>query len=52
MRTSTLYQIEWISASTAPTIQEMQKYQQNTWHSSVSHTLQEEMTFTVRYVVV
>lgn len=52
MRTNTLYRIEWISVSTARTIQEMLKYQQSTWNYSINHTLQADMTFTVRYVVV
>jgi hypothetical protein len=52
MKTNTLYQIEWISVSTALTTQGMLKYLPSTWHSTISHTLQEEQTFIVRYVVV
>lgn len=50
--TSNVSQEEWIFVSTVPTIPEMQNYLQNTWNSRVTHTLQEELNFTVRYVVV
>jgi len=50
--TSNVSQEEWIFVSTVPTILEMQNYLQSTWNSRATHTLQEELNFTVRYVVV
>ena len=43
---------EWTSVLTALTIQDWLELHPNIWSLRVSHTLQAELNYTVRYVVV
>jgi hypothetical protein len=49
---SNLSATEWIYVSTVLITLKMLRHRQNMWNSQITHTLQEEATFTVRYVVV